>query len=382
MKRWFSTIALLLIFVNNHGQDSLDKSWELKGYLKDLNIILFSNAFRNVSYTNLVHNRINFKWKPSEKITGAVEVRNRFYWGDQVQTIPHFGRQLRNDNEAMNLSGIWNISNNSVLQSNVERLWLEYRRTKWNVRAGRQRVNWGMANIWNPNDIFNTYNFLDFDYEERPGCDAVKIQYLVNALSNIEVTTALTNEKNKTISALKYSTNYKGYDLQFISGIFHRTFTAGIGWAGSIKNMGYKGEAQLFLNNKDSGNSVNLAMEVDYFFENGWYVNGAFLYNGNGLNAPVDDWSQVSFKISPTNLMPAKWNILLGYSKEFTPLFSGSLSAEYSPGLDMFIFYPSFKYNMATDFDIDFVWQSVFAQVENRFQDVTHAGFIRLKWSF
>lgn len=382
MKKWLWIVALVSIVARIHGQDSLQRSWDLNGYLKDLNTVVFSNAFKNVSYTNLIHNRINFKWKPFQKTTAAVEVRNRLYWGDEVQETPDFGHQLRNANDAANLSAVWKISSNSVLFSNVERLWLEYRRTKWNVRAGRQRVNWGIANTWNPNDIFNAYNFLDFDYEERPGCDAVKVQYMINSLSNVEITTALTGDDHQAISAVRYFTNYRGYDLQFITGVFHSAFTAGFGWAGNIAKVGYKGEAQFFLGDKDTANDINVTMEADYFFKNGWYINGAILYNQNGLNAPPTDWSQASFKISPTSLMPAQWNILLGSSKQFTPLFSGSLLTVFCPGTKMFILYPSFKYSWLPNVDVDLVWQSLFAELDHEFQGVSHAAYLRLKWNF
>jgi len=382
MKKGLSILLLHLFFLACPGQDSLQKSWELKGYIKDLNSFVFSSDFKNVSYTNLIHNRINFKWKPFNNITAALEVRNRLYWGNDVKEIPDFENQLRNVNDAVDLSATWKISSNTLFVSNVERLWVEYRRTKWNIKAGRQRVNWGIANTWNPNDIFNAYNFLDFDYEERPGCDALKIQYAISDFSNVEISSALTGEGHQTISAIRYLTNYKGFDLQFISGVFHNNFTAGLGWAGSISNVGYKGEGQFFLGNDGSPNDINLTTEVDYFFKGGWYANSAILYNENGLDAPVTNWSQVTFKISPTSLMPAKWNILAGCSKEFTPLFSGSLNVIYSPGVNLFILYPSFKYNLASSLDIDFVWQSLFAELESKFQDITHAGFVRLKWSF
>ncbi len=383
--KWVKFILFsCLLFFHAAGQDSSaeKKKLQLQGYLKNLQSFIFDKNFSTLNYTQLIHNRINLKWKASPKVTGAAELRNRFYWGDEVKMVPHFGRLLRNENEAVNLSTIWYISNNAILHSNVERLWLEYRKPKWNVRAGRQRVNWGMTNTWNPNDIFNIYNFLDFDYEERPGCDGFKSQYIISDMSNIEMAVALAGEKNKTIAAAKYFINHKGYDLQFITGVFHKNFTAGLGWAGSIDNIGFKGEGQLYLNGRDSGNYVNITMELDYVFKKGWYVSSAFLYNYKGLNTPVNEWSEMSFKISPIHLMPARWNFLVGSSKEFTPLFNGTLNIVYSPGVNMLILFPSFKYNLHPDIDIDFVWQSFFAKLENKFQGITHAAFLRAKWSF
>jgi hypothetical protein len=258
---------------------------------------------------------------------------------------------------------------------------MEYRRSKWNLRIGRQRVNWGMTNTWNPNDIFNTYNFLDFDFEERPGCDALKVQYMTGDMSHIEVAVA-SSGKNKTIAAAKYFFNKKGYDLQLISGLYQNSVTGGFGWAGNIGDLGFKGEAQFYLNEKDSLNFFNMTTELNYVFKNGWYVNSGVLYNHKGFSSSLSDWSDISIKISPSNLMPAKWSMLLSTSKEFTPIFSGSMAMVYSPGLNMMILFPSFKYNLYPDLDIDIVWQSFFAELDEKFQGVMHTGFIRFKWSF
>lgn len=383
MKR-LTTIILLLFHLPGLAQveDSIKKSWSISGYFKDLQSVSFGNRFNNISHTHLVHNRLNLKWKPGSTFSAGTEIRNRFYQGSDVKNTPNFGRRLRNENEAVNLSVIWHQNRTNVLHTNVERLWLEYRQPSWNLRAGRQRINWGMTVTWNPNDIFNTYNFLDFDYEERSGSDALRGQYSISDNSGIEAAVALSGEKNEAIAAIKYAINHKGYDLQFISGLFHQHFTAGAGWAGSIDDIGYKGEVQIFTANKDTGGSFNLTMELDYVFKKGWYVNGGMLYNHNGLSHPEQDWSHTSFKISPLNLMPARWNILAGTSKEFSPLFNGSLTVVYSPAVNMLILFPSFRYNLFPNIDIDFVWQSFFAQVQHKFQSISNTVFLRAKWSF
>ena len=51
------------------------------------------------------------------------------------------------------------------------------------LRIGRQRINWGVNLAWNPNDLFNAYSLIDFDYQERPGSDAIRFQYYMGDLS-------------------------------------------------------------------------------------------------------------------------------------------------------------------------------------------------------
>lgn len=374
-------IWIALSSINGFCQDSLlkKKRWDYSGYVKDLAWLRFDKSFQNAYATNLVHNRVNIKWNPSQKISGRIEVRNRLYFGDDVRMIPNFKEQLRNQNESTNLSATWWNNHLTILHSNIERLWFEYRKSKWNVRAGRQRINWGITNTWNPNDLFNTYNFLDFDYEERPGSDAVKFQYSIDDLSNIELVYSKT--RKHSIAAIKYFTNYKNYDLQAIAGIYQNLFASGIGWAGSISDVGFKGEVQYYADRKDSVSDFISTIEADYIFKSGWYVSFAILFNQNGLHKPLSDEMNIVFEASPRNLMPARWSVLMNSSKEFTPRLNGSMNIVYSPQVNMLILFPSFRYNLKPNLDLDFVWQSFFAE-RKVFQAFSHTAFVRLKWSF
>lgn len=374
-------IGLLLFSVQVVAQDSLSKkdNWSIAGYIKDMEWVRFDKDFKNAQATNLVHNRINIKWKPSDKFNARMEVRNRFFWGDDVRLIPNFKEQVKNQYEAVNLSVNW-INNRSILlNSNIERLYIEQRGEKWNIRAGRQRINWGINNTWNPNDLFNTYNFLDFDYEERPGSDALKLQYITDSLSNIEIALAATNDK--PIAVVKYATNFRNYDLQWIIGSYQEIFTAGFGWAGSIADVGFKGEAQYYADRNDSISQINIAVEGDYVFENGLYLSLGVLFNEEGFNKPSLDFSKFIFQSSPRNLMPSKWNLLAATSKEFTPLFTGSMNVVYSPKVNMLILFPSFRYNLHPNIDLDLIWQSFFMEMD-RFSGISHTGYLRVKWSF
>jgi hypothetical protein len=377
----FLMIGFVCFPLNLFAQDSTAKKndWLFSGYLKELEWVRFEKDFTHAAATNLVHNRINVRWSSEETWSGRFEVRNRFYWGDDVKTIPGFKQQLRNASEGVNLSTCWFSTRSTILHTNVERLWLEYKRQKWNIRAGRQRINWGITNTWNPNDLFNTYNFLDFDYEERSGSDAIKGQFLISDLSNVELAAAGTG--SRPIIAAKYFTNYHNYDLQWNAGVYENIFTAGFGWAGSIKNAGFKGEVQFYANDNDGISRILMVLEGDYAFKNGWYLSSSFLYNEKGIVRPPEDFALPVPQASPRNLMPTKWNIIVNSSKEFTPIFSGSMNVVYAPGTNLLILFPSFRYNLKTNWDLDLVWQSFFAETTT-FKALSHTAFLRVKWSF
>jgi hypothetical protein len=87
------------------------------------------------------------------------------------------------------------------MHSNIDRMHLSYINGPWEVHAGRQRVNWGRTFVWNPNDLFNNYAFLDFDYEERPGVDALTAQYNWDYASSLEVGIRLGDNWDESVLA-------------------------------------------------------------------------------------------------------------------------------------------------------------------------------------
>jgi hypothetical protein len=111
-------------------------------------------------------------------------------------------------------------------------------------------------------------------------------------------------------------------------------------------------------------------------------VNIGFLFNKSGIYKPISNWKQVNLSLSTENLMPTRWNFILTTSKEFTPLFSANMSVLYSPGTNLVVIYPTVQYNLATNLDFNFIWQSFLVSEQNKFQAVNHTAFLRLKWSF
>lgn len=155
-----------------------------------------------------------------------------------------------------------------------------------------------------------------------------------------------------------------------------------MGWSGSIKDAGFKGEAQYFAAHKDTAALVNLTLEWDYMFAKGWYVDAGFLLNSAGLSDPIDNWSLVNFQLSPQTLMPTKYNTVLTIGKEFTPLLYGNVSFIYSPGTNLLIAIPSLRYSLGSNIDVDLIWQSFYAEQYQTFDAVVFRGFLRFKWSF
>lgn len=137
---------------------------KLNGYVKYMNTTMFNSVDSVWLVDNLIHNRLNYRWYISDNLTLAIDMRNRLIYGDMVKFIPDYAKSIEADNGFLSFLNN-NISDGSsyVLNTTFDRAYLEFNYDKWLITLGRQRINWGQVFAWNPNDIFNSYSFFDFD---------------------------------------------------------------------------------------------------------------------------------------------------------------------------------------------------------------------------
>ncbi|WP_147405284.1 hypothetical protein [Flavobacterium limicola] len=334
---------------------------------------------------NLIHNRLNFKFTISPKISGRLEIRNRIFYGEQVKQISDFGKAINQYNGILNLSHLWINEKSFVAHSVIDRMLLQYADEKWDIKIGRQRINWGINNIWNPNDIFNAYNFLDFDYEERPGNDAIRIQRNLNNSSALELAYKPGKYKDDHTVAFLYKINKWKYDFQFLGGMYQTDYVVGGGWAGNIKEAGFKGELSYFIpkrNTLETSDTFSISIMADQTFKNDWYVSLAGLYNSNPTNAFVSSGSFYNSNLSAKNLFPFRYNFYATVLKTISPIKSFNFSFIYSPEKNTVILVPVYAWNVATNFDLDFTAQSFFSEQNNTYQNLITEIYIRGRWSF
>jgi hypothetical protein len=264
----------------------------------------------------------------------------------------------------------------------LDRLYFEYVKNNWEIRLGRQRVNWGINTVWNPNDIFNAYSFTDFDYEERPGSDALRVKYYTGYASSIEIVGKLfDNWDEATIGAL-WRWNKWNYDFQILAAYVENDLAFGGGWAGNIKNASFKGEFTYFLAT-DSETKDNFAATfgMDYSFSNSFYINVGFLYNHLGSSS--DNVANLfNFELSARNLYPYKYAIFGQWSYPFSPLINGGMAIIYSPvEVHPLFINPTITLSIKENWDMDFVGQFVFNKNE-KYTSPLQVAFLRLKFSF
>ena len=383
MKAICFTYLIMFISYSLFAQEDKQQQLIVAGYVKNLHEFSLIDNLDTLQWTTFLHNRFNFKYIPSDKITVRLELRSRLFYGDNVKNFNGFSNFISQDIGMVDLS--WNVidTKNILFNSTIDRVLVNYTNGDWDITLGRQRINWAMNLAWNPNDIFNTYNLFDFDYEERPGSDAIRVQYYLGDFSKVEIATKKGRDKDDFILAGMYKLNKDSYDIQFISGIYQKDWVIGAGWAGNLKNTGFKGELTYFVPYESYFNSKNVlstSVSVDYGFKKGLYINGSVLYNSSNNKATNNLGTLVYTNLSAKNLMPFEFSGFLQLAKEFTPIFKGTLSTIYSPTNHSVIVIPSIGYSIVTNLEVDVTGQSFF-EFEN-YKTLGNSMFVRLRWSF
>ena len=375
-------ILSLLISGKAFSQEKVERI-SLNGYVSTMESVIFDSISGPFIVDNLVHNRLNFKGYLNKNITFATELRNRLFVGDMVRTGPSYSEMIGSDQGWVDMS--WNILNEQsfFLNTTIDRLWLDFNYDKFQARVGRQRINWGQTLVWNPNDIFNAYSFYEFDYVERPGSDAVRLQYYPDFSSVIELAVKADSEDRITAAAL-YRFNKWGYDIQILSGYFNsEDFIAGAGWSGAFGSVSFRGEMSWFQpieNFADSSGTGIFTVGFDKAFRNNSMLQFQFMYS----NSPTDYDSFLSFytgSISTKELAFSKFTPFGLYSYPVTPLLTLSVSGMLFPDLNGYFAGSSLDLSLAENVDFSLFWQHFRSEINNTESNV-NLGFLRLKYSF
>ncbi len=379
-----------MLWLNQLKAQEKETEFTLGGYINYLPSYLEFERSNEIDFqkNQLIHNRLNIRGYIKDNFSIGLELRNRILFNEG---------EFNDDNGYFDLSHYYINNSKFKIHSMIDRMWLKYQKEKIEISIGRQRVNWGINTIWNSNDLFNAYNFIDFDYIERPGSDVVRFQYSGDNLSSIDVVYKPSTIEESSVIAALYKINKMGYDFQFLLADYYNDIALGGGWAGNIKNAGFKGEITYFISDESSeNNSTSLSTSIDYSFTNGLYILGSHLYNSNGYSDPqqFELGAITQDVLSPKNLMPSKNSYLIQASAFITPAINTSFTFLYGQGINFFFFSPNITYDISSSLDASVIGQffymnndsdqpmvPIWPEANNTISRI-NGYYARLKWSF
>ncbi len=382
-------ILLLIFSVSARGQEKFS-SFEFKGYLSNMQSAMFEDPSKDWIIDGLFHNRLNFYWYGGEHFNASIQFRNRFMYGETLKLVPGYIDNIAKEDGLFDLSFNLLSGESYVLNSAIDRIWFQYTTEGFSATVGRQRINWGQTFVWNVNDVFNTYSYFDFDYEERPGSDAVRLQFYPNYTSTIETAVKIDSAHRITAAAM-YRFNVFSYDIQLLAGILsEEDYLGGIGWSGNIGGAGFRGEATYFhpkRNFSDTSGMFMGSVGLDYTFPNTLMLQGEYLYSSNPYTSSFGFIDYYGGPLTVKQLAFTEHTFFASGSYQITPLFFASLSGMYFPKMKGYYIGPNLSYNILSNLDLAFFLQYFNVAQEsivtgNKSRQSITLWFLRLKWSF
>ncbi len=384
-------IALVLIAVaaTTVAQESKSiwEDMELTGYIKYMNTNTFTRIDSTWLIDNLIHHRFNYKWYLSEHTTLEIGNRNRLFYGDAVRQTPNYDELIAVDTGKLHfLTNNIGQADSYILNTTFDRAFISYTQQKTTLSIGRQRINWGQTFVWNPNDIFNSYSFFDFDYEERAGSDAIRLQYYPDYTSVLDMAVKIDRDDRITAAAL-YRFNRWGYDIQYIAGITDTTdYIIGAGWSGNIGKVGFNGECTYFHPQdavwKTTGDLI-ASMGMNYTFKKPLTITLEGNYNSYYdaiTSSDIANLYAVPLSVKTITFSKFSWFAQAAYA--INPLLSVNLAGIYLPSLDHgYYLMPSLQYTLKEAIEVSLLSQR-FEFTFNTQHSKLNLLFLRLRYSF
>ena len=384
-KRVTRLLSLALLLLLPH-RASAQLTASANGYLSNMQSVMFEKIDGPWTIDNLVHNRLNFKAGYGSHVNAAVEVRNRFLFGETVKYFPGYADMIGQDRGWTDLS--WNLISDTsyILNTTIDRAYIDLNLGKFQATIGRQRINWGMNYVWNPNDIFNAYSFFDFDYVERPGSDAVRLQYYFTPSTHLELVGKMNSTDQPSYAGL-FRFSLAGYDFQILGGqIDKKEYIAGGGFSGYIGPVSLNGEITYLHPRKMISHPVPAIIAgggLSYLTHFQLNIQVEYLYNQAAEQTSLTSFADFYYRnLTVRDLSIAPHTFFANLSYPVTPLFNAGLAAMYFPKLRGFFAGPSLDLSLRDDLDLSFILQHFTVELQKGSSQKATLGFLRLKWSF
>ena len=379
-------LILLILLAGSRVWAQKSRNFTATGFLEYLNTTWAPEHTSRWTNLSAAYNRIDLHWYPVKTLELSAGIRNNFNFGPMMSDYyPYYADALLKDYGWMDMTFSLAKDSSYLLYTNIDRLYMKWTLNKLELTIGRQRINWGINMVWNPNDIFNTYNYFDFDYVERPGSDALLLQYYTGDFSSLQLAVKL-NHNNQVTAAAMYKFNVGNYDVQFLGGVMEKDLVIGAGWAGQIKGVGFTGEASYFrnLNNfPDTTGQFVASVSANYTFSNKIFINGSFIFNSSGTTGPAGMGNYFLIgDMNPKTLTLSKFDLFGEISYPVTPLIKADVSCIYNPNDNSVFIGPSLDFSLTQNLELFTMGQLFYGKPQTEFGDYGQMYYLRLKWTF
>ena len=360
--------------------DSASADVEWGGYYKNL-LVNSKTVFPAPENYNLDLNRLRLKLRGeiTETLGFNIEYDNELLLGDYIDT-QQFSTQKRQTS-----TGYIDLEDEYLDQSDIYarhllyRAYISYTMNDISLRLGRQRIAWGTALLWNPMDILNPLNPIQLEREERPGVDALLMDWDYNALSRLSLVAARHDEGEESSYAVRWRSHLGQFDFALMSGQFRNDDVTGFDFAGQIEQIGIRGE---FTRNSTITYGVynRLVVGADYTFANTLSISIEYYFNGQGAR-DKDDYDITRWLSGDLQGLARHYiGTFIGY--DLTPIFRWDNYIIINLDDNSSFVFPGLDYSLSDNLDLSVGVQLYNGSEDSEYGQLQNIYYTQLQWFF
>lgn len=356
----FTAVHLFVVAVALHflhspspaaAEDSSDNTTELHGYYKILPISSRSTTSDEEFFAVTNRLRLDFK-KQLNPWEFCLTLDNEAVVNDFADT-PDFDAirsQEQKKVAALDLDKVSTDNDHLYLKHSIYRAYVKYYQPEFQATVGKQAIDFGKLRFYSPLDVFNPVGELAIEHDERPGVDAVNLNYSPEAFAGINAVVAPGRNDETTGGGLKLYHKISTYDAALIAATVRKDQIYGFSFDGYLKSAGFRGE--LAHVREDNGrNFPRAGLGLDYTFSDKLYGLVEQFYNGG--NDDTDSTAFTTSYLTARRVMSLKRNLTSLWLKySLTPLWTLNNYVVYDWDGKSAALNPEMVYNLSRNVDL------------------------------
>ncbi len=300
----------------------------------------------------------------------------------------------------------WDMERSDHLRADLflDRLNVEGYAGAWSVVLGRQRIAWGSGSFWNPTDVFNPYGPLALDPEDRPGVDALRVDWQFAAVGALTLAHAVAPRPgytggyaDRSATVVRAGTGIGSWDLVAMVAFDRRERSLGLDLTGYLGGAGVHLEAARIHHPVRytylSGESLVETGTIDHWLDWSEAVAGTAYGFGDGTSLQVEWFHNTGGAVDPDayDLSAVAAGRLLAVGRDYavaalsrplSPLLTGSLAVLLNAGDGSAALVPGLDWSLAQNARLAVGVQTFTGGDRSEFGPLPVIGYALLRLSF
>ncbi len=232
------------------------------------------------------------------------------------------------------------------------RAYMHYFTPSFQATVGKQSIDWSRMRFYHPLDLFNPISPLDIEKSEKPGVDAINLEFSPQSFTQFNFIYAPYRNREKQGLGGRFQTKIQDYDISLLAAEIHKDRIVGAGFDGYIANSGFRGELS-FTSKDNKDQFFRSSVGLDHSLTPKLYGIVEYFYNGGAKLTETQDFLS-SYRFSRKAMSVTKHIVGAGLEYDISGTIKASNHVFYDFGGVSSFLNPELKWNIKPNFDLSF----------------------------